>query len=177
MSDEKIVLAIKNRDATVLDKVINKYSKFMWKVVGNVIPNATSQDIEECVADVFIYFWRNYDKYDSEKSTLKYWLALIARSRAINKMKIIYRNNHVSYDDNMLIDELSEADEIFKVEDKLLLIAAVRALNDFDRDILIRRYCKDQSISQIANELKISNKNVENRLYRTKNKLRQILVG
>ena len=177
MSDEKIVSAIKNGDEAVLDKVINKYSKLMWKVVSNIMEDATPQDLEECVADVFIYLWKNPDNFDSSKGPLKKWLSLIARSRAINKMKIIYRNCHVSYDDSILVDELAKSEGTFDMEDKILLISAVRALGELDRDILLRKYCKDQSVSQIAEELNISIKNVENRLYRTKNKLRQIFVG
>ncbi len=177
MSDEKIVTAIKNGDEGALDKAINKYSKLMWKVVSNIMEDATPQDLEECVADVFIYLWQNPNKFDPSKGTLKKWLSLIAKSRAINKMKIVYRNLHYSYDDSILVDELARSEGTFDMEDKILLISAVRALGELDRDILLRKYCKDQSVSQIAEELNISIKSVENRLYRTKNKLRQILVG
>lgn len=177
MSDERLVLAIMNGDEKALDKAINKYSKLMWKISHDVLTDASPQDLEECVADVFIYLWHNSDKFDPAKGSLKSWLSTIARSRAINRMKNISRNSHLSYNDNMIAEELEKEDSSFKIDDKMALIAAVRALGDLDREILVRRYCQDQTPNEIADELNISLKSVENRLYRTKNKLRKILVG
>ena len=65
MSDEKIFLAISNKDERVMTAVIQKYSKLLWKVAAAVLVNAAPvQDVEECVADVFIDFWLHPDKFN-----------------------------------------------------------------------------------------------------------------
>ena len=73
MNDEKMIKAIKAGDETAIDAAINKYSKLMWPIVSVVLnPAASMQDVEECVADIFVYLWQNSEKYDASTSNLKY---------------------------------------------------------------------------------------------------------
>jgi len=55
------------------------------------------------------------------------------------------------------------------------LIAAVNALGEPDREILVRRYYYGQKPKEIALALNMSVKQVDNRLYQTKRRLRQVL--
>ncbi|MCM1027755.1 MAG: hypothetical protein NC432_15125 [Roseburia sp.] len=56
MNDKKIISAIAARDERMLAFAIRKYSRLLWKIAASVLINAASvQDVEECVADVFIY--------------------------------------------------------------------------------------------------------------------------
>ena len=58
MQDKRIITAIADRDEQVFACVVRKYSKLLWRIAASVIINAASaQDVEECVADVFIYLW------------------------------------------------------------------------------------------------------------------------
>ena len=55
MNDKKIISAIEARDEQMLAFVVQKFSKLLWKIAASILINATSaQDVEECVADVFI---------------------------------------------------------------------------------------------------------------------------
>lgn len=58
-----------------------------------------------------------------------------------------------------------------------MLISAVRALGEPEQEILIRRYYYDQKPKEIAVALDMPVKQVENHLYRTKQKLRAILAN
>ena len=88
MNDEKIIEAIKAGDETAISYVINKYSRLMWSIAGTVLKNAaSSQDMEECVADVFIYLWQNPEKYNAQRGKLKVWLSIVVRSQAIDKYR------------------------------------------------------------------------------------------
>ena len=62
-------------------------------------------------------------------------------------------------------------------ETKRMLISAVRALGEPEQEILIRRYYYDQKPKEIAVALDMPVKQVENHLYRTKQKLRAILAN
>lgn len=56
MNDERVITAIKNRNEAAINEVITKYSKLLWSVAGAVLHQiGSTQDIEECVADAFIY--------------------------------------------------------------------------------------------------------------------------
>ena len=72
MSDEKVVGAIKHGNEEAINHVITKYSKLMWSIASSILHNvASDQDIEECVADVFVYLWKHPEKYDPQRGTLK----------------------------------------------------------------------------------------------------------
>ena len=63
MNDKKIISAIEARDEQMLAFVVQKFSKLLWKIAASILINATSaQDVEECVADVFIYLWRRSER-------------------------------------------------------------------------------------------------------------------
>ena len=86
MHDEAIVAAIKSGDETAIHEVILKYSKLLWSIVNSILCHvASDQDVEECVADVFVHLWQNPDKFDPHRGRLKSWLSMVARSRAIDR--------------------------------------------------------------------------------------------
>ena len=75
------------------------------------------------------------------------------------------------------MDRLGIVDDILKEETRRALIAAINALGEPEREILIRRYYYEQKPKEIALALDMSKKQVGNRLYQTKLKLREALSG
>ena len=72
MNDEKIITAIKNGDETAIAQAIDKYSRLLWSVASAVLKNVgQEQDVEECVADVFISLWQQPEKYDAGRGGLR----------------------------------------------------------------------------------------------------------
>jgi RNA polymerase sigma-70 factor (ECF subfamily) len=61
-------------------------------------------------------------------------------------------------------------------ETKKELIAAVNALGEPGREILVRRYYYEQKPREIALALGMTVKQVDNSLYRSKRALRQVLT-
>lgn len=178
MSDEKIVEAIRHGNEEVISNVIAKYSKLMWSIASSILHNVTSdQDIEECVADVFVYLWKHPEKYDAQRGTLKVWLSVVARSQAIDKYRELSKNNAVPLDDTLFIEQADICDGMMNDETKRMLISAVRALGEPEQEILIRRYYYGQKPKKIAVALDMPVKQVENHLYRAKQKLRAILAN
>lgn len=176
MNDERMITAIKNRNEAAIDEVIIKYSKLLWLVAGSVLNNiGSTQDIEECVADTFIYLWEHSDKYDPQRGKLKTWLSIVARTQAVNRCREIAKRNIVPLEDTDFIDQLGIVDTFLEAETRRALLAAVNALGEPDREILIRRYYYEQKPREIALALDMSVKQVDNRLYQTKLKLREAL--
>lgn len=172
MSDEKVLLAITEKDEKMMVFVMQKYSRLLWKVVSSVLVNVgTTQDIEECVADVFIHFWLNPEKYNPKKAKLSSYLSMLARSRAIDRYrKIAAKPETMLEEDIVCHKEILE--EIVSKEQEEKLWLCIGQLGDVDKDIIVRRYFYNQKPKDIAVTLGITGKQVENRLYLTKQKLR-----
>ena len=176
MNDIRTISAIIRRDEAAISDVIKKYSKLLWSVSGAVLNNiGSTQDVEECVADTFIYLWQHPDKYDPKRGKLKTWLSIIARTQALNRYREIARRNTVPLEDSDFIDHLGIVDVILEEETRRTLIATINALGQPDREILIRRYYYEQKPNEIALALNMSVKQIDNRLYQTKQKVRKAL--
>ena len=75
----------------------------------------------------------------------------------------------------LLAGDLGIVDDMIQEETRRVLIAAVNALGEPDREILVRRYYYEQKPKEIALALNLNVKQVDNRLYQTKQKLREAL--
>ena len=176
LNDERTILAIRKREADAINEVIKKYSKLLWSVSGAILNNiGATQDVEECVADTFIYLWEHPDKYDPGRGRLKTWLSIVARTQAVNRCREIAKRNTVPLEETDFINHIGIVDDILKEETRRTLLAAINALGEPDREILIRRYYYEQKPKEIALALDMSVKQIDNRLYQTKLKLREVL--
>lgn len=176
MRDETVISGIKQRDENVINDVIEKYSKLLWPIASAVLKNAGSeQDVEECIADVFIDLWEHPDKYDPQRGTLRTWLCMVARCKAIDRYRAISKHSTVPLEGAMMVGRLGMQDALLQEETKRELAAAVNALADIERDILLRRYFYEQKPGEIAKALDLTVKQVNNYLFRSKQKLRKAI--
>lgn len=177
LNDEKIITAIKNRNEAAINEIITKCSKLLWSVAEAVLSHIGSvQDVEECVADTFIYLWEHPEKFDYQRGKLKTWLSIVARTQAVNRYREITKRNTLPLEDTDFIDQLSVVDAVLEAETRKALLASVNALGEPDREILIRRYYYNQKPKEIALALDMSVKQIDNRLYQTKRRLREMLT-
>ena len=178
MTDAQIVASIQSGDEATIARVMDQYAKLLWSIVGAVLHRAADiQEVEECVADVFVYLWQHPERYDPSRGSLKTWLCLIARSRAVDRYHKLTQRTVLSLDDVRLVEALVSPDALAQSETRGILASAVRALGEPDREILIRRYYYEQKPKSIALALDLPVKQVENRLYRTKARLRETLTA
>ena len=177
MTDERLIQAIRRGDETAMARVMDRYARLLWRAAGTALGAVgTDQDVEECVADVFIGLWQNPERFDPGRGSLRTWLALTARSRALDRCRAILRRGDLPLDEDILAGELGLAEAVLAGERRERLLAAVETLEDEERDILLRRYWGEQKPREIAAALALPVKTVENRLYRTKQRLRRILT-
>ena len=174
MNDRQIISGIKERDEHYIEYAINKYSRLIWKITSAILTKiGPVEDIEECVADVFIFLWENPEKFEPERGNLKSWLAIVARSKATDKYRSLSRQSTVSTDDLWLADSMNITTELMSQETKRELLAAVCELEEPEREITVRRYYYEQKPREIAIAMNMHVKQVDNHLYRAKQKLRK----
>lgn len=176
MNDEKTIISIRNRDEAVISEVIERYSKLLWSISSSVLNHlGSTQDVEECVADTFIYLWEHPDQFDPERGKLKTWLSVVARTKAVNRCRELVRRSTISLEDSDFIDQIGVVDHILQQEMRENLFTAINALGEPDREILVRRYYYQQKPKEIALALDMNVRQIDNRLYQVKLKLRAAL--
>ena len=175
LDDRKIISAIINRDERMLAFVVQKYSKLLWKVAASILINAaSSQDVEECVADVFIYLWQHPGKYDPDKAGLSSWLSVIARTKAIDRYRQNLRKRELPLEE-IAAEGLTRTEITVIDAEKDKLLSCIGKLDEKEKELIIRRYYYEQKPAEIAVGLEIPKKQVENRLYYARQKLRKMM--
>lgn len=175
MNDKKIISAIINRDERMLAFVVQKYSKLLWKIAASILINAASvQDVEECVADVFIYLWQCPEKYDPDKAKMSSWLSLVTRSRAIDRYRRIIKKRELPMEE-IAAESLGYTENPTMDEEKEKILSCVEELDGTEKELIIRRYYYEQKPAEIAVALDAPKKQIENRLYYVKRKLKKMM--
>ncbi len=181
LNDKKIISAIAARDERMLAFVVQKYSRILWKIAASILINAASfQDVEECVADVFIYLWQYPEKYDPDKAKLSSWLSVVARSKAVDSYRRISRKREIPMEEivaeSLGYAENNVADEEMEEEHSMdILRSCIEGLDEKEKELVIRRYYYEQKPAEIAVALDMPKKQVENRLYYVRQKLRKMM--
>lgn len=176
MRDEDMIRAIQAGDESAICRAMDRYSKLLWSIASAVLSKTASvQDIEECVADAFIYLWQHPEKYDPGRGTLKVWLSVITRSRALDRCRGLSRQSSVPLEEAFSAVQSGLTDGLLKRENQDRLREALRTLPEQDQELLLRRYYREQKPKEIALALGMPVKQVENRLYRSRQKLRELM--
>ena len=175
MNDRKIISAIIHQDEKALAYAVQKYSRLLWKTAASVLANAAAvQDVEECVADVFIFLWQHPVKYNPEKAKLSSWLSMIAKARAIDRYRRIIKKRELPIEE-IVVESLEYAKIGPSDQEKEKLRACIDELDEKERDLIIRRYYYEQKPAEIAIALELSKKQVENKLFYVKQKIKKLM--
>ncbi len=173
LNDKKMISAIIKRDEQMLAFVIQKYSKLLWKITASILLNVSSvQEVEECVADVFIFLWQYPEKYNPDRAKLSSWLSMIARSKAVDRYRSLIKNKEISMEE-IIVESLGYAEVKTSDEDKEELLFYIAELDEKEKELIVRRYYYEQKPAEIALALDIPKKQIENRLYYAKQKLKR----
>jgi len=156
--------------------MIDTYSKLLWVVVGGILSNiGTTQDIEECISDVYVRVWKNPGAFNPQKGSLKTFLAVIARGKALDTYRTLSKTRMIELDEAI---QSTDDDLLGYIIDKEMcqeLYAAIKSLTEPNKEIVMRRYFFEEKPASIAKNIAMPVKEVENRLYQTKIKLRKLL--
>ena len=176
MNEEKLVEILYSGNREAFFHIMEAYNKLLWVIVGGVLNGiGTSEDVEECISDVYVKLWQNPKSYNPRKGTLKTFIAVAAKHKALDryrqltKVKIVELDEAIHSTDDDLLEYIAERDMYNE------LYEAIRSLKEPDKEILIRRYFFDEKPSGIADKTSLPVKEIKNRLYQSKLKLKEAL--
>lgn len=126
---------------------------------------------------MYLDLWRNPSGFDPGKGTLKTYLAVMTRSRALDTYRRLIRHDAAALDESIPAPETDLQDRLIARELSGALRDAVDALAEPDREIVLRRYFFEEKPAEIAARLARPVKEIHNRLYASKQKLRNALFN
>ena len=107
MTEQEILDRIYSSDIDGVTLLVDTYADLLYKIVYDILCDAAEKDIEECVADSFIAFYNNIDDVDLERGSIKGYLGVIARRRAVNLYHTVCGDDSEGFDE-YTVEEMSD---------------------------------------------------------------------
>ena len=136
-------------------------------------------EAEDLLADTFERAWSSRRRFDLRRGTQKTWLYSIALNRLRDHARRMVVEDRALNDAAQLQREDgngSHDGNLEAVERRQVLVAAMGALDDLEREAISLRYGGDLSLREIADLLGVPRTTVEGRIYRGLKKLEHELV-
>ncbi len=179
MTDELLLSEIKDNPSKGFSLLLNEYTPLVFKICHSVLSSVGSgEDARECASDVFASFYKNIDRVDLSKGSIKGLLAFSAKTTAIDYYRRLKKDaaRVVSIDDVGDIPSAFLAFEQSEKKEKSRLVAqAVRSLGEPDRTIIVRKYFFGETAAEIGERLSLSAEVVQKRSQRALQKLKKLL--
>ena len=161
-----------------MELAMRQYGGLCWSVARAQLDGiGTKEDIEDCVSEGFAALYEAREKLDGQKGTVKSYLAVIVKRRAIDQYHRLMKKQ--SEEERIAAEtarELAESEEV-RVIDRESLLGALKELGEPDTQIFVRKYFLGQSTKEIAAVLGLKANTVDKKVQRGLEKLRMLLEG
>lgn len=172
--DKKLYDEYLNGNNEAFETLYLKYKDKIRYFIYNIVKDY--EKAEDITQEVFIYICKNKV---TEESSFKYYLFLIAKSRAITYLNTEKRrkeivDKYLSNDEERIENDVLEI--ITKQEEKEELIKSINSLNEKYRNAIYLNKIENFSYEETAKLLNTSVANVRNLIHRGKKELQKILI-
>ena len=160
-------------EKSAFELLYNKYKDKIQYFVYNIVKDY--QKAEDITQDVFIYVMQNKIK---EGYTFKYYLYLVAKSRAYNLINMEKRRIEINEDYYNGTEQVGQdvADIVTKNEKRKAIMSAIDMLDDRYKNAIYLVKIEELTYQETAQILGESVQNIKNLIHRGKKELRKILI-
>ena len=163
MTDEETMDAIAAGNSSALENLYSRYVRILMGVACQILGN--NSDAEDLIHDVFIEVWNCAGNYNASRGSVKSWLVLITRSRAIDRIRQLNlardRGMQVAREDEQNPRNIVDPDA--ELQDTLVR-ESVKQLKKPVREVLYLNYFEGFTCQEISNRLGIPVGTVKSRL-------------
>jgi RNA polymerase sigma-70 factor (ECF subfamily) len=85
LSDAVLMRRVAERQPEALAELYDRFSPTLMALASRILNGHA--DAEEVLQEVFLHVWNQPGRYDASRSSVSTWLVLIARSRAIDRLR------------------------------------------------------------------------------------------
>lgn len=147
-TDAALIDRLMQRDETALAALYDRYAGMLSSVLNRILRD--TQAAEEILQDIFFQLWRTASQFDAKRGSLPAWLMVIARNRAISRLR---RHNPAAGDALLESTAISAVNIESAASQKQLLGRVKDALENLpkeQRDAVELAYFEGLTHSEIA---------------------------
>ena len=173
LSEDMLVVGLKNNDSLAMSALYQMYSDSLYKVISTIV--VIEEVAQDLLQETFIKIWKSFGMYDSRKGRLYTWMARLARNVSIDYLRSSnHRNSSVCED---LADVSQQVDMTFQTNYNPELIGVkdmTKILSIEQKSALELVYFKGYTHVQAAEELQITLGILRSRLQSSISELRKV---
>jgi RNA polymerase sigma factor (sigma-70 family) len=163
LSEEELVLALRNREKIAIEALYDMYSASLYGVISRIVTDEAIA--EDLLQETFIKIWHSFAAYSSEKGRLFTWMVNIARNLAIDKLRSKdFKNQSKNQDLENNVTFIDEQKNTVYNPELLGVKELVTTLKPEQRIILDLVYFKGYTHVEAADELGIPLGTIKTRL-------------
>ncbi|HEU4629803.1 MAG TPA: RNA polymerase sigma factor [Gemmatimonadaceae bacterium] len=176
---EPLVIAARAGDRAAFARLVDATSGVVCAIAVAVLGDpAESEDVAQ---DVYLAAWRALPALRNPASFLP-WLRQLTRNRAHHALRtLVRRRRRSAADADALLAAAADPaplapDRMIAEEEGRLLAAALDALPDASREVVVLYYREGRSVRQVATLLGVGEEAVKQRLARARSRVREALL-
>lgn len=177
MTDSELISGIARRERRSFDELYGRYAQIVFNLCIRILRDST--EAEDVTQEIFVQIWKDADRFDSTRASVKTWLFTIARSRSLDR----YRSRKTIQ--QRLQDEATEyIQELPGKEDlqgssmmQQYVVHALSQLTQEQRVVLELSYYEGMTQEEIAEKLNEPLGTIKSRIRAALIRLRSLFSG
>jgi RNA polymerase sigma-70 factor, ECF subfamily len=156
LSDSELISQVSFGNASALGQLYDRYANLLFSLCIRI--TRSHPDSEEVLSDVFVEVWKNSSRYELHRGTVRSYLVMLTRSRAIDRLRSIASRNAKHRDDfdaslqfhGAACDQKTPESLVIAVEDAGFVRDAIDDLSDRQKQLLEAAFFHGLSHREIA---------------------------
>jgi RNA polymerase sigma-70 factor, ECF subfamily len=147
-SDAALIQRVVQRDESALAVLYDRYAGMLSSVLNRILRD--TQAAEEILQDIFYQLWRTASQFDSARGSLPGWLMVIARNRAISRLRKHNPSEGDEFTENTIVIPANLDTVVAQRELLRRVQSALDSLPKEQRAVLELAYFQGMTHSEIA---------------------------
>ena len=176
--DLRLMSRVAAHDGAAFTRLFELHAPITLGLLSRIV--GRRMEAEEILQEVFLQVWMQADRYDAGRSTPRGWILMLARSRALDRLR---RRDASRRREERVGEEQAEAvpplgtERLEGLERRRQVSSALAALSPDQRRCIELAFFEGLTHTQIADRLAAPLGTVKSRILLGMNKLRQTLSG
>ena len=151
LDDVEVIREAARGEVQALAALYDRYASLLLTLARRMLGDG--HGAEDLVQDVFMEVWRRADAYDPARGSVRTWIMVRLRSRALDRLRSATTRREVASDDVAAQRAAPEVEDPALSPDRRSVRAALETLPEEQKLVLELAYFQGLSMSEIAEQI------------------------